>query len=770
MSNKLKSLTIGGFRGATRESRLEFSENKKITMIFGENGTGKSTIVDAFSLLCEQDIGSVSDRSGGTINHIVSIGKEKKDVQVALETEGGTWRGSITGSSLSVSPDSGYPSLRVLRRSNILRLVEAQPSARFKELSPFLALSAIEKSEDSLRSAWRSTKGNLDAAVASTTEATLALDAFWVKEDSPGESSIEWAKNQKELDPASLKDEAGKIDALKKQLESLQSDYSKIATAKTALDEAIKADEAAIETLVEESQKVEAGSSELLSVLQSAKAFVNKTEDLTACPVCLQEVEKTQLSESIQTRITEMSSLGKATSATRLTKSTKKSKNDLYESQINSAVQSAIPACSAYKEQTLPCLSELKVDPSWIAIPENEAADAAALRIKPFIDLIDSIVEKMDARTTEIRESTAKRSAILTHLEQIETNEKNQEQLDRVLTGLAKALEIVETERKVFVSEVLESISKEVDRLYCEIHPGESIGSLTLQLKKGVKGSLLLKSDFHTEKEVPPQAYFSESHLDTLGLCIFIALAKKYKTAIVILDDVVTSVDSSHLGRVIKLIDDESEHFEHIIITTHYRPWRDKYRYHAEANRKIHFVELRLWTVASGIHVHTNKLAVDELEASLDPQVFDRQIVAQRSGILLESLLSTLSVKYGTSVPNKPAPDYTLGELLDSLSKLSRHLRIEHFADDRTLSETIEIKDKFELIKASVWVRNQVGAHFNLAGLEVSDQEVLDFGNATVDFARAIICPHSGSIPHKKNGTCWASPKNRTLMHPLERP
>ncbi len=56
---KLKSLTLKHFRGATQPLAIPFDEDKKLTMVFGENGTGKSTIVDAFSFLCEQSSGSL---------------------------------------------------------------------------------------------------------------------------------------------------------------------------------------------------------------------------------------------------------------------------------------------------------------------------------------------------------------------------------------------------------------------------------------------------------------------------------------------------------------------------------------------------------------------------------------------------------------------------------------------------------------------------------------------------------------------------------------
>jgi len=50
MKMPLQQLTIGGFRGATQLVEIKF-EDKPVVMIFGENGTGKTTIVDAIDFV-----------------------------------------------------------------------------------------------------------------------------------------------------------------------------------------------------------------------------------------------------------------------------------------------------------------------------------------------------------------------------------------------------------------------------------------------------------------------------------------------------------------------------------------------------------------------------------------------------------------------------------------------------------------------------------------------------------------------------------------------
>ena len=46
----LKKLEVLALRGATQKFTLDFESGKKITIVYGENGSGKSTICDAVEL------------------------------------------------------------------------------------------------------------------------------------------------------------------------------------------------------------------------------------------------------------------------------------------------------------------------------------------------------------------------------------------------------------------------------------------------------------------------------------------------------------------------------------------------------------------------------------------------------------------------------------------------------------------------------------------------------------------------------------------------
>ena len=51
MSKPVTKTRLAGFRGATTAFELDLDPSKDMTMLFGENGSGKSTILDAIDVV-----------------------------------------------------------------------------------------------------------------------------------------------------------------------------------------------------------------------------------------------------------------------------------------------------------------------------------------------------------------------------------------------------------------------------------------------------------------------------------------------------------------------------------------------------------------------------------------------------------------------------------------------------------------------------------------------------------------------------------------------
>lgn len=334
---------------------------------------------------------------------------------------------------------------------------------------------------------------------------------------------------------------------------------------------------------------------------------------------------------------------------------------------------------------------------------------------------------------------------------------------------LLRLLAIVESERKSFVEGELASICGDADNMYQKIHPGESIGGLILSLKSNVSGSLELSADFQGSCDIAPQAYYSESHLDTLGLCVFLAFAKKRSggNTIIAMDDVITSVDQAHMERFTKMLNTEMKNFNQLIITTHYRPWKDRYGAYSGAVSGMDFFELQPWSYQRGVRHIKARLSLDEIEEYLQEDKFDRQIVASKSGIFLEGLFDRIALLYGCRLPRRHLPTYTLGEQIDSIGKKLRPA-LSIFKTDVNIKTPIAAI--IEEINSLTWIRNEVGCHFRLDD-NVHTTEVVRLGNATVRFARELICGNCGELPSRdKSGSYWECRCGNTQMHPHAAP
>jgi len=88
VANRVDSIRISSFRGATTPLTLRFKSHPVI-LIFGENGTGKSTVADAFGFLCNrEESGALSGYSiTSPSRYVPSLGKTASAIHVELVSD-----------------------------------------------------------------------------------------------------------------------------------------------------------------------------------------------------------------------------------------------------------------------------------------------------------------------------------------------------------------------------------------------------------------------------------------------------------------------------------------------------------------------------------------------------------------------------------------------------------------------------------------------------------------------------------------------------------
>lgn len=771
---RLNSLQLDGFRGATRPITIPFDPSKPITMIFGENGNGKSTISDALTCLLTTYNGSIDDKSSTKEIYLKTIGKE--EAKITLDTSDGICKAIIRGNGKNVErtlPEN-VPQLRVLRRSHITKLINAEPKDRFDELKEYLDLSEIVKCEEELNRCKRSEESDYNNLVGTLSKELENLEEIWLKEGSQNTTYIDWAAELSEQNIGELEKESKILKIIQGGWSNISTHWAAYLVSKKKYDEAhaVYLDKSEIVQLLQ--QEDEANETTLLELLQEAEKYISGKEDINSCPVCSNDIGKDDVLKSIQGRIASLNNLGIALTA----------QKDAFK--LSESIKSSLQTDKATFNSHLFQQKEILTNNTHLSQELNNFFDRISGNVEDNIDsfsenkpLLDDIAKKVEEIEEKKSTKLKLQNTIKVLYNSIKANTEKSERLERLVNALSATLEIVVSTRKQFITDELRSIAEKVDDMYAVIHPGEEIGDITLSLKNVGKSSLELAGKFYTETDIAPQSLYSESHLDTLALCIFLALAEKYgdENTIVVLDDVVMSVDHNHLEKIIELITNISPHFSKIIVTTHYQKFREQYKRHRAPGLSLQFLELRPWSLENGIRILNGKVELEEFVSVLkNEEHFDRQSIASKSGVLLENLLDFLSDVYEYNLPKRTSQKYTLGEYLDALQPkylkdiyvVQKLKGLDEDGNEVYTETTIALQPTVEEIKKLAFIRNEVGAHFNL-DQNVLDSEIETLGNKTLELAKMLICNETGELPLYKGSDHWSPKSNNIKLYPREK-
>jgi len=771
MTARIKRLAIHSFRGATQPLDLSFDVTKPVVLIFGENGTGKSTIVDAIECVGSGSTAFLDDWKLGKgkrkESFIPTLGKSLADVKIDLEFGDQTYSATLGAKGIKLCNTQDRPNTKVLRRKSLQAFIDADPAQRYKEVASFLDIPQIEASETALRQAYKEAKDTFEFASKANTQALETLQGLWEAEGNPdlneGQDAEAWARNQANTPLDALEAELAKLKLGVKRIEELASRVHEYGQANAQVIHAqknLRQTEEKIAAL--ESGKAQ-NNAQLVTLLQDAKSYLSKTPD-TICPVCEQaEIEPDNLVQRLEQRIAGMDELKQANDEKVLAQKNQQGKSMLLQQAEENLLKHAIAAQEhfALDFPQLESIQGLKEDK-----PEQALQLALTLR--------SNLVPRQPELQAQLN-STQKQCHTLTSIKQLlqTLNEKSVEakQTEALQKRLGQAVEIFEAKRKTYVETVLLEIAQDVDALYQKIHPHENMGQLKLKLDERQRGSLIYGVAFGEQQDVQPQPYYSESHLDTLGLCIFLALAKRSNTdrTVVVLDDVLGSVDQQHLKRTLDMLLEAANGFSQLVITTHYRPLRDQFRFARSPSSPVQLLELKPWNFDQGIRTGKTVVYAQELSQQLQEDDFRRDVIASQAGQLFESLLEFISRTYRCKVPHVIEPRFTFGELASSPNKaLKKALKIEP-SDNET--SAIELAPIYSKLDEAINVRNLVGCHFNQWAGELADQDIRDMAELALELADALICANCGSLPtSNKSGSYWACSCKQTQMHPLQPP
>jgi recombinational DNA repair ATPase RecF len=765
-SSPLKSFSLSAFRGASTPFRLEFEKGKKLTLIYGENGTGKTTICDGIEFLADGRVGSLDDKGlGQQLDKFwPTVGNGGNAISVTLETASGTCSGTVQGKKASVAPAERRPRVAILRRNQILRIVETQPAKRYEEIKRFIDIDSVETSENELKKLIKTLEDRQKQSITALGENLKALESFHETAGKPpAASALAWAQARLAEPQQQLDANIGAIGKLRSAFQDLEGFPTQFQEAGSGLEAAKAALDAATEAANAAAAQAGSGAGELLGLLQAGAKFLHDHPATATCPLCDSSENIAGLGDRVQTKLQALAALEEAHKTVAKYRQEHEKREQALISLTERFGRQRAAFAAAQAGHAWPATVKLPAAPPPEEIESLGAWFAANEGLSPAWQAIEGEWQGEKRSLADLKKA----------VDQYTDNLKTQEQLDRQIPRVKQAHAAAIEERQAFTDRIIKGIADDVGTLYEAIHPGEGLNKISLQLNPNQRASLDLHSEF-CDQAAPPQAYFSQSHLDTLGLCVFLALSLRDKPGetILVLDDVVGSIDEPHVERVIEAIYEQSQKFRHCIVTTHYRPWREKFRWGWLRNGQCQFVELTDWDLPRGLRITSSLPETERLKKLLAEDQPDLQAICSKAGVILEAALDYLTQKYECAVPRRPGNAYTLGDLLPAIGgKLRAALRAEILdAQGGPAARTVELKPLLDEIERIAQARNAFGAHFKAISFELLDADALGFARAVTELMDALTHPEDGWPSSRKSGTHWATSGDLRRLHPLLRP
>ena len=767
--NYLKTLSMSAFRGSSATYTLDFEKDRKFTLIYGENGTGKTTICDAFELLAKESVGSLDDRGmgAGLSKFWATAGKSNSEMSVTLSSVGGDCSAGFVKNKFSVTPHTAKPHIELLRRQQILKLIEAAPAKRYDEIKRFIDIVPFEASEDALRKLGAGLLAEKNAATNKEIESINNLQGLYESAGSPsGTDPVSWARVKLESPVQNLSADIDSISKLRTAYLNLIPFPDRMTRGQEAIENAQIAVAEALARRMEAASKASENANDLVTLLEAGQTYLQKHSS-AECPLCLSSEKAADLAETLKNRLGQFGALQEANRAWKL-QTDSLSKAEAVRLQIGvdyaQALKTFEAAISSHQWATDVILTS--------ANPPTEIGDLSGWLVST-----QSVSEAWATKEASWRDETKFVAALKSAIAGYEAGQRELRDLGDLTPRVDEALKICVAERQAFTDRIIKEIAEQVGQLYETVHPGEGLEKISLPLDPGKRASLGLNANF-SGQDAPPQAYFSQSHLDTLGLCVFLALAlrEQPERTILILDDVLGSVDEPHVERVIQMIYSVSERFRHTIVTTHYRPWREKYRWGwLKPDQPCQFVELAPWTISDGIRAIGALPEIARLKALLTATPADPQSICSKAGVILEAVLDHLTQKYECSVPRRYGAAYTLGDLLPAIDKKLREAlvaEVRHKPDgtDEPIVQRIALKHHLDELQRIAQTRNVLGAHFKTISFELLDADAVAFAQHVVHLVEALTHPEHGWPNNDKSGSYWRNSGDTRRLHPLKKP
>jgi DNA repair exonuclease SbcCD ATPase subunit len=307
--------------------------------------------------------------------------------------------------------------------------------------------------------------------------------------------------------------------------------------------------------------------------------------------------------------------------------------------------------------------------------------------------------------------------------------------------------------RDKVLGELYNAIKDRFVDLYRELHADDE-GRFGAKIEPKEAG-LNFEVDFYGRGTHPPHALHSEGHQDSMGLCLFLALAEHLTKGIIdlmVLDDVVMSVDVGHRRRLCNVL---AKCFpdRQFLITTHDRTWANQLKAEGVVQPQG-TIEFYNWCIELGPQVNYEVDMWNRIKKDLDNE--DVSSAAQKLRRGCEEFFSHLCDALQAEVRYKLDGRYDLGDFLPAAMSRYRSL----LKKAKSAAQTWNNQESFEKLQeldstvgqiysrcgAEQWTVNASVHYNNWANLSKNDfYPVIE---AFEDLCALFVCRKCGGMLH----------------------
>lgn len=416
---------------------------------------------------------------------------------------------------------------------------------------------------------------------------------------------------------------------------------------------------------------------------------LNYSKDI--CPFCDQSIVNAELQKLIDTKLHLSSNLNN-------------DKNKLLEDlegvarEIRATSQRVYSAQNYYKNYLDKTISFQDINPEIALVSYrrdlenlNNPKDIIAERITNFSQIVQKALKNLEAlyaqknkeikkpsqKVSELNEAIIKIKDIRTLFSTLTKETAIKKEFESQRHALAQILELYEQFEKKTMESVLRVMSEDINRFYTILHKQDDHEDVRLNFSDKGRG-ITFKLKFHKQDVDQPIKYLSDSHLNSLGLCFFLASVKHLNqtTNFIILDDVVNSIDANHRRQLIEIIRDHFQDYQFLILT-HDETWFEMLRQQLEGLGWKAY-EIISWQLESVV-IEPTKDRVQKVQDLINTSNGDG--VARHLRIYLEQEVKRLCELH--HVPIEYKEEYRLEDLWQSLKKyLKNHTYVDPNAQD----------------------------------------------------------------------------------------